>query len=157
MRKFRFTLQAPLEHARHVEHQLELELARLQRRLETERDKLDNYARRRAEQQRSLVRECAGTLDLEQVRRRQRHIDALAEAVARQRLVVIAAEQTLAEKREELLAAMKRRKTFERLRERRAAEHRLQMERAEQKLADEVAVLRHARRPNGGVTLGNAR
>jgi flagellar FliJ protein len=144
MRKFRFSLQAPLDHARHVEEQLESALAQLQRRLTIERDKLVNFVRRRTDQQLSLARECAGTLDLEQVRRRQRHIDALGEAVEHQKLAVAAAEQAVSRKREELVAAMKRRKTFERLRDRRAAEHRSEMERIEQKFSDEIAVSRHA-------------
>jgi flagellar FliJ protein len=146
MRKFRFTLQAPLEHAKYIEERLTLELGRLLERLYTEREKLHNYVRRRAEQQACLTRECEGALDLEQVRRRQRHIDALAEAVDRQKVVIAAAQQAVERKREELVAAMKRRKVLERLRERRAQEHSQEMQRLEQKLADEIAVSHYPRR-----------
>jgi len=152
MRKFRFSLQAPLDHARHVAEQIELELAQLRRRLQMERDKLNSYLRRRLEQQNSLARESRGKLDLEQVRRRQRHIDALGEAVERQKLVAVAAQQAAERKREELVAAMKRRKTLERLHDRRAEEHRREMERVEQKFLDDIAVTRHAHRPNHAPT-----
>jgi flagellar FliJ protein len=153
MRKFRFSLQAPLDHARHVEERLELQLARLRERLESERAKLYNFVRRRSEQLDSLARECEGLLDLEQIRRRRRHIDALSDAVERAKLAVAAAQQVVGEKRDELVAAMKRRKTFERLRDRRAAEHKLEMDRLEQKSSDEIAVSRHARRAGDGLTV----
>jgi len=146
MRKFRFTLEAPLEHAKYVEQQLTLELGRLLERLHTEREKLQNYVRRRAEQQARLTRECQGALDLEQIRRRQRHIDALGEGVERQKVVLAAAQQAVQRKREDLVAAMKRRKVLERLRERRAQEHNQEMQRLEQKSADEIAVSQHPRR-----------
>ena len=149
MRKFRFSLQAPLDHAGHVEEQLKLELGRLLERLRTERDKLQNYVRRRMQQQARLSQECEGALDLEQIRRRQRHIDALADAVERQKLAVAAAQQAVNRKREELVAAMKRRKVLERLRDRRAAEHNREMQRIEQKLADEIAASHHPRRSSG--------
>lgn len=146
MRKFRFSLQAPLEHAQHVEERLKTELARLLERVRMEREKLVNYTRRRAAHQASLTRECAGTLDLEQVRRRQRHIDALGDAIERQKQALAAAQQAASRKREAVVAAMKRRKTLERLRDRRAEEHRREMQRLEQKFADEIAVSHYPRR-----------
>jgi len=157
MRKFRFTLQAPLEHARHVEEQLKIELGRLLERLAVEREKLQNYLLRRAAQQASLAGESHGQLDLEQMRRRQRHIDALAEAIARQKLALVSAEQAVSRKREELVAAMKRRKVLERLRERRAQEHDREMQRLEQKVADEIAVSHHPRRAAIGPVTGDVR
>jgi len=148
MRKFRFSLQAPLDHARHVEEQLTLELGRLLERLHLEREKLANYVRRRSQQQRCLAEESRGRLDLDQIRRRQRHIEALAEAVERQKVIIAAAQQAVSRKRDEVVAAMKRRKVLERLRERKSAEHAREMQLLEQKLADEIAVSHHPRRNN---------
>jgi len=150
MRKFRFTLQAPLEHAKYVEERLTLELGRLLEHLRAEREKIESLTRRRAQQQTRLARECEGALDLEQIRRRQRHIDALAEAIERQQAVIAAAQQAVNDKREEVVAAMKRRKVLERLRERRQQEHDREMQRQEQRSADEIAVTRHPRRGMAG-------
>jgi len=146
MPKSRCNPQAPLEHAPRVERQLALELARLHQQLQTEREKLYNYMRRRAQQQASLARESQGTLDLDHIRRRQRHINVLADAVHRQKLAIAAAAQAVNGKREEL-AAMKRDKTLDRLRGRPAQEHRREMARPGRNIADEVAVSRHPHRP----------
>jgi flagellar FliJ protein len=146
LKKFKFGLQPVLSHRQFIEETLQKELARLQRRLAKERDRLDHHK----DKQRHL------TAELEQEQRQgtnsstlllySNFLEQLAADIQQQTHKVTALVQQTDAKREELLDAMKNRKALEKFKEKKLAEHTAMLAKKEQAFLDEIGSSRHGRK-----------
>jgi flagellar protein FliJ len=148
MARFRFGLQAVLDHREMIERQQQKVVAGF----EAQRVRLEGVLR---ECQRSIATEKAGQRTMlgsaDIYGARQQAAAALRLMVAAQRAAVELAgvHKRLEAARAELLEAAKRRKAVELLRERRFEEWKRDLDRRELAAVDELAVMRAARKDDG--------
>lgn len=145
MAKFRFRLQAVLDHREMVEQQKQKAVAEL----EGHRVRLEERIR---ECQRSIAAEKAGqrsmlgSADILGARRQASAALRLMVAAQRTAIELAGVHKRLEAARAELLEAAKRRKAVELLRERRLDEWKQDMDRREAAALDELSVMRAARK-----------
>ncbi len=145
MKRFRFRLQKLLEVKQLREDLRKQELAAAQRALERERAELARLEAAWARALADLRDECRGTLDVETIRLRHRHLALLGRRMIEREAAVQRLAREEAARREALVEARRGRLTVERLKERAYARYRLEAARVEQAFLDEVGTTRYAR------------
>lgn len=145
MARFRFNLQAVLQHRKMVEEQKQRALAAL----EAERARLESVIRAHQQaitEERRQMRQSLGVGDIRAVRLQSAASVRLATAAQRAVLELAGLHRRLENARAELLEASKRRKAVELLRERRYEEWKSEQNRRELAALDELAVMAAARK-----------
>ncbi len=142
---FHFPLQPLLNHRRHVEEELQKEMAAIQQRLNTERQRAEDLCRSlviHRQQLDSMQRtgDTAGNLLMV-----VRHMEHLASAVSRQEETLRRAAQRLEEKRSDLIEAVKQRKVLETLKEKAQQAYQDDVNEKEMRLINEIAIGRYNR------------
>ena len=137
---FRFPLQSVLEHRKHQEEALQKEMAALQQRLDTERQRANVLCACMVENQRrfsGMQRNGAKACDLQLM---IRYLDRLKGNIAQQEETVRRAMQRIEHKRADLIEAVKRRKVIEKLKEKAEHAYREETHRKETNLINEIAI-----------------
>src|SRR5690606_7770026 len=145
MARFRFNLQAVLQHRKMVEEQKQRALAAL----EAERARLESVIRAHQQaitEERRQMRHSLGVGDIRAVKLQSAASVRLATAAQRAVLELAGLHRRLENARAELLEASKRRKAVELLRERRYEEWKSEQNRRELAALDELAVMAAARK-----------
>lgn len=141
MRRFKFKLEAVRKHRNVLEQMRQQALAVVLGEMEACRMRLDVC---RAEQARTVAGR-PGSLDLEDIARREAYLDALRLQMAREERVREGIATRLEDARIALLQAAQAREAIERIRQRHYGEFVQRVARSEQAALDEVATLRHRR------------
>jgi len=143
---YRFKFEALLSHRRHQEEICQRELARCQRRLAGEQEKLRRTKYLKRENIRMLQARQQGSINVSEISLYMKYIDGLSEKVEEQNGCVREAAKQVNQKRNELIGIVKKRKTLERLKEKDRLAHQKELMQSERKLMDEMATTRHARK-----------
>ena len=142
---FHFPLQPLLNHRRHVEEELQKEMAVVQQQLDGERQRADALCRslvNHRQQLDSMQRngDHAGNLLM-----MVRHLGHLASEVSRQEEMLRRAAQRVEEKRSDLIEAVKQRKVIEKLKEKAKQAYQDEASKKEMRLINEIAIGRYNR------------
>ena len=143
---YRFKLEALLNHRRHQEEICQKELARCQRRLVGEQEKLRRTKHLKRDYLLKLQERQKGSISISDVILHKNYIARLSEEIEAQTACVREAAKQVNQKRNELIGIVKKRKTLERLKEKDQLAYRKKLMLDERKLMDEVATTRHARK-----------
>jgi len=152
MRRFRFRLQAVLDHAHRLEEAAELALAALAAERQRMQEELGKLERQRRETERELAARQLGRLDLERIRVLRAHLEHTCTRIVEQLLAIQEQEGKMELARAELVARMKRRQVLERLRSEQWSRHRQQEQARESRELDELSSTRYARQALGAGT-----
>ena len=145
MKRFRFRLQAALDHRQRNEDRLRGEVARIRMRLSAETARLADLGQVRERAARAAARERLGRSTAETHRETERYIEALDANVQSQRNLIDVVERELQVRVAETVAAMRDTRSLENLRGRQSEEHLRAALREEQRDLDELAGIRAAR------------
>ncbi len=145
MRRFKFKLQAVLEHRRFQEDQLKVELAVLMRNEAQERFKLEELTRELEASYQILADKLHSGADVRELALLDEYVKTLRDDIGVQCLTVEAIGRQVNEKRSEVLEAMKRRKLLQALRDKQERAHLYESARVEQSELDNQTSVRFAR------------
>ena len=135
--KFKFKLEALLEHRRLIEKERQRDVAKIQQEIQTILRHIQDTQARIVQENRTLgARELTGKLDMQYIAHEKRFIGALQVRIilAAQKLGEL--EKMLNEARARLFHAAQQRKIIEKLREKQFAEWRQEMDRKEAAILD---------------------
>ena len=139
MAKFRFKLEALLEHRQMIEKEKQRRVAQIQQEIQVIQRQIQDAQVRIAMENRTLgTKELTGRLDMSYIATEKKYVGNLQLKIiyAVQRIAEI--EKTLAAARGELLAAAKARKVIEKLKEKQLARWRGEQEMKEAAMMDEI-------------------
>jgi len=145
MKRFRFKLQAVLDHRKAVEDRLQAELGEIKREEARELAKLIRLKDELDAARKGLLSAQAANATVDDLARRDEYLKAKRDEVRLQELTLEAVQAKVEAKRREVVAAMKDRKVLETLRDKQEQEYLQTVARAEQKELDDTASVRHAR------------
>ncbi|MGQ9454278.1 MAG: flagellar export protein FliJ [Armatimonadota bacterium] len=145
MRKFRFRLQAVLEHRRFEENRLKSELAEIMREEVRERLRLARLISELENSKRALLDSLSRGVPASELELLDEYVKTKRDDVRVQQLTVESIKDRVESKRHEVLEAIKRRKLLESLRDKQERCYLYEAARAEQKDLDDSATVRFAR------------
>lgn len=145
VKRFKFKLQAVLEHRRFQEDQLKVELAELMRNEARERTKLEELKRELEASRQILADKLQSGSDILELALLDEYVKTLRDDVGVQCLTVEAIGRQVDGKRSEVLEAMKRRKLLQALRDKQERAHLYESARVEQSELDNQTSVRFAR------------
>ncbi|UCD77010.1 MAG: flagellar export protein FliJ [Desulfobacterales bacterium] len=143
---YRFKLEALLNHRRHQEEICQKELARLQRQLADEQEKLRRQKQQKRENVQKLKVRQKESASVSDIILYMNYIEQLSKEIEEQATCVHEAAKKVNHKRNELIGIMKKRKTLEKLKEKDWLAYQKKMMQDERKLMDEVATTQRARK-----------
>lgn len=150
MRKFRFKLQAVLDHRKFEEDRLKVELANLMGEEARERSKLAQLIQELELSQQILIDKLQSAAEASELKLIDEYAKAKLDDIRVQQLTIDAIVQRVEAKRLEVLQAMKRRKLLEALRDKQKSLHLYEAARLEQGQLDDDASVKFARRMANG-------
>ena len=143
---YRFKLEALLNQRRHQEEICQKELARSQRKLADEQEKLNRTKQLKRENILKLQARQKESISVSDIILYMNYIAQLSKKIEDQVPCVRQAAKKVSQKRNELISIMKKRKTLEKLKEKDWLAYQKKMMLDERKFMDEVASTRHARK-----------
>ncbi|HVT80674.1 MAG TPA: flagellar export protein FliJ [Phycisphaerae bacterium] len=139
MARFRFKLEALLEHRQMVEKEKQRRVAQIQQEIQVIQRQIQDAQMRIALENRTLgTRELTGRLDMTYIATEKKYVGNLQLKIVYAFQKIVEIEKTLAVARAELLEAAKARKVIEKLREKQLARWREELERKEAAAMDEI-------------------
>ena len=144
MPRFQFRLQQYLGVKEQIEEQKELEYAKAIRILEEEKQKLTEMRELRENMVQDLRKAVSRSISPFEIRRYNNNIERLKHQIKVQEERVIAAEQYVEQKRQELVQAMKERKALEIVRDNAKEEFLKEVDLAERKQVDELVSFKYS-------------
>ena len=142
----RFKLEALLNHRRHQEEICQKELARAERQLSEEQDKLRQQKREKHDNIQKLQAKQKEISNPSDIILSVNYLQQLSQHIVIQKKCVREATRKVNQRRQELIINMKKRKTLEKLKEKDWLAYQKKMMQKERKLMDEVAATRHTRK-----------
>ena len=142
----RFKLEALLSHRRHQEEVCQKELARSQRKLADEQEKLSRTKQLKRENIVKLQARQKETISVSDIILYMNYIAQLSKKIEEQFACVRQAAKKVNQKRSELIGIVKKRKTLEKLKEKDWLAYQKKLLQDERKFMDELATTRHARK-----------
>ena len=143
---YRFKLEALLNHRRHQEEACQKELARSQRKLVDEKEKLNRKRMEKREQVQRLQIKQKESVAVNDIILRLNYIQQLSQDITIQSRCVQETAIEVNQKREALISIMKKRKTLEKLKDKQWQAHHQKQIQQELKLMDEFASIQRARK-----------
>jgi len=143
MPRFQFRLQQFLGVKEQIEDQKELEYAKALRKVEEERQKLEDFKRRRDESVEELRKSVQKAISPFEIRRFNNNIERLKQQIKVQEERLAAAKAFAEQKRQELVQAMKERKAIETVKENAREEFLKEADIAERKQVDELVSFKY--------------
>lgn len=138
MPRFQFRLQQYLGVKQQIENQKELEYAKALRVVEEEKQRLEEFRKRKDETVESLRKSVSTRISPFEIRRYNNNIERLKHQIVAQEERVEAAKRMAEQKRQELVQAMKERKALEKVKETQLEEFLKEADLAERKQIDEL-------------------
>jgi flagellar FliJ protein len=139
MARFRFKLEALLEHRQMVEKEKQRRVAQIQQEIQVIQRQIQDAQMRIALENRTLgTRELTGRLDMTYIATEKKYVGNLQLKIVYAFQKIVEIEKTLVVARAELLEAAKARKVIEKLREKQLARWREELERKEAAAMDEI-------------------
>ena len=142
---YRFNLQVLLDYRRHIEKGLQIELSRIQRELEEEKQLLTAYQREKCYYEEELARREEKEIDVSEALLYRDYLRGMRIRIKEQRDVVAKAKGDLDIKQSELLNATKKKKVLEKVKEKEWKKFKENLERKERILIDEVGMRKYQR------------
>jgi flagellar FliJ protein len=142
----RFTLEALLNHRRHQEEVGQKELSQSKRLLADEKGKLRRLEIEKRDNIEDLQIKQKEKINVSDIILTVNYIQQLSEKIAEQTQCVQKANQTVNQKRDELITIVKKRKALEKLKEKERLAYQQKMMQNERKFMDDVASTRFARK-----------
>jgi len=143
---YRFKLEALLNHRRHQEEVCQRQLAKTEKQLADEQDKLRQHKREKRENIQKLQAKQKERINVSDIILSVNYIQQLSINIEDHKKCVRQAIKKVNQKRNELIINVKKRKTLEKLKEKERLVYHQKMAQNERKRMDEVASTRHARR-----------
>jgi len=143
MPRFQFRLQQYLGVKEQIEDQKELEYAKALRKVEEEKQKLEEFKRRRDESVEALRKSVQKSIAPIEIRRYNNNIERLKQQIKVQEERVAAAKAFAEQKRQELVQAMKERKAIETVKENAREEFLKEIDLSERKQVDELVSFKY--------------
>lgn len=149
-KKFKFKLENILKLKQKKEDEEKEKLAQLFRKLEEEEEKLRKLQKEKADAVAYIKKKKSlGSLDIDELKMYQLHLEALEEKIENQKFYVEQAKKEVEKQRQVLIEATQERKTYDKLKEKQKTEFDKAAELEERKFIDEIATMRHARKDRG--------
>jgi len=143
---YQFKLEALLSHRRHQEEVCQKQLARTERKLTAEKDKLQQLKGEMQQNVLNLQAKQKEPINVSEIIISFNYIKKLSNSIDEQKKRVRDATQDVDQKRHELIVNVKKRRTLEKLKENEQLAYRHKLMQSERKLMDEAASVRHARK-----------
>lgn len=143
---YRFKLEALLNHRRYQEEICQKELAKAQRVLSDEREKLDRKKNEKHESLEKLQTKKKENPTVSDIMLHMNYLTQLSKDIEDQALRVQNSTKLVDQKRHELISIMKKRKTLKKIKYKDWQTYQQKLMQDERKLMDEVASTRHVRK-----------
>jgi len=149
MKRFRYGLEPVLKYRAHQEQARQLELAEAQTEAARQQQALAELDGQQRVVEQRLSQAGTGAVNPSVIMHLLRDLEGVGRAVQAQSAQVAGCEETVRERRADLLAAVQERKKLERHREQGEERHRAEVARVEALAADDLTSTRHAHRLQG--------
>ncbi len=142
MKRFRFKLQAVLDHRLRIEKAKKQAFAQAVGLVNQKQHQLEQIYGLLRQERAALAGKTTGLLDIDELLAHRRYVGSLELRLSHLHSELHKRQQLLDQRRQALLEASRDRKVLERLKDRRHEEYQLEMRRAEQREQDEIALSR---------------
>ena len=137
---YKFSLEPVLKYRKLLEEDLQKDFAILKRQLLDERERLSNFEQTRDRFSGELQEKQAENVSVSDILLYTDYLQQVSKEIGKQAEKILETEESVDQKREELVGAMKNRKTIDRLREKGLKAHVQGLSKKEQDLMNEAAI-----------------